>query len=356
MDHPAGAEGATPTLLDGGDVAGWLARVGLVRPGQPVTVTRLAGGVSSLVLAASAGRDRWVLKQSLPRLLVADDWSADPVRQRNEAAGLAVAARLTPGAVPAVAALDTGRGVLGLQRAPAGWVDWRDLLLAGRPTPDAGRWLGAIAARWHTAFLGGTAKLQLRFTDDARCFEQLRLTPFHRTVADRVPELRADLEAVIADLVDVPPQRRSFVHGDLSPKNVLLSPDSTGGWVIDFEVAHVGDPLFDVAFLGCSLLLEPMRDPATAVTARCSWTDFVAAYTGGALPAPAVDWSRAARHVGALLLARVHGRSPDRGLGAAGRVRTDAAGRVLLRTAAPTSAGQLWDRALAAADHDGAAG
>ena len=39
-------------------------------------------------------------------------------------------------------------------------------------------------------------------------------------------------------------RRRCLVHGDLSPKNVLLG--GGGLWVIDFEVAHVGDPAFDL--------------------------------------------------------------------------------------------------------------
>lgn len=33
-----------------------------------------------------------------------------------------------------------------------------------------------------------------------------------------------------------------LVHGDYSPKNILVG--ATGVWVVDFEVAHFGDPVF----------------------------------------------------------------------------------------------------------------
>lgn len=339
-----------PTLLDGGNVADWLRGHGLVLPGVPVRVTELAGGVSGLVLSVTAGTDRWVLKQALPRLRVADEWAADPVRQHNEAVGLRLARDTDPAGVPAVVATDAGRGVLLLEHAPAGWVDWRDLLLAGDPRPGTGAWLGATVARWHATWAGRGSELDARFTRGLRCFRELRVDPFHRTVAARVPELAGDLAPLVAELLDVPAGRATFVHGDLSPKNVLLPPsdnDRARGWVLDFEVAHAGDPVFDVAFLACSLLLEPLRDPGPAAGAAAAWAGFAAAYAAG-VPVP-VDWPRVARHTGALLLARVYGLSPDRGLDESGRRRADAAGRALLLRAEPGGAGALWAGALAAA-------
>ena len=42
----------------------------------------------------------------------------------------------------------------------------------------------------------------------------------------------------------------AFVHGDFAPVNVILAADGTIAALLDFEHAHVGDPLADVAWWG----------------------------------------------------------------------------------------------------------
>lgn len=42
----------------------------------------------------------------------------------------------------------------------------------------------------------------------------------------------------------------AFVHGDFAPINVLVAADGTVTALLDFECAHVGDPLTDVAWWG----------------------------------------------------------------------------------------------------------
>src|SRR5260370_576343 len=77
-----------------------------------------------------------------------------------------------------------------------------------------------------------------------------------RAVIDRHPEL----DAVVGPYVDqMLATHRCLVHGDYSPKNVLLGDD--GLWVLDFEVGHLGDPVFDVAFLLNHLLLKAIHRP-----------------------------------------------------------------------------------------------
>ena len=70
---------------------------------------------------------------------------------------------------------------------------------------------------------------------------------------------------------------KALVHGDFSPKNILAD----GGDVVllDCEVAHWGDPRFDLAFCLSHLSLKAMRRGADA--ARTSPTQrkrFLAAY------------------------------------------------------------------------------
>ncbi len=42
----------------------------------------------------------------------------------------------------------------------------------------------------------------------------------------------------------------AFVHGDFAPVNVVVAPDGTIAALLDFEHAHAGDPLEDVAWWG----------------------------------------------------------------------------------------------------------
>jgi len=100
------------------------------------------------------------------------------------------------------------------------------------------------------------------------------------------------------------------VHGDFSPKNVLVHDGRLV--LLDHEVAHFGDPAFDVGFSSAHLLskanhLRSLRE-AFVRAAGESWRayrrEIETTAFGDALE------SRAVAHTLACLLARVDGRSP----------------------------------------------
>ena len=74
--------------------------------GDSIRVEELGGGVSNVVLAVSWEDKRVVVKQALPRLRVEDEWLAKRERAVNEARALQLAARITPGRVPALLDVD----------------------------------------------------------------------------------------------------------------------------------------------------------------------------------------------------------------------------------------------------------
>ena len=281
----------------------------------PVTVEALGGGVSNVVLAVS-GPDGGglVVKQALPRLRVAEEWTAPTGRTLTEAAALLVAARVTPDAVPPMLDTDEHRHVLVQRRAPAAWRDWKSMLLGGTADPELAARLGELLAAWHSATTD-VARLPQRVADGAEAFEQLRIDPYYRSVARQVPpELGRRILAAAEALGE---RRRCLVHGDFSPKNVLVAPAGTACWVIDFEVAHPGDPVFDLAFLLCHLALKSVHRPAFALGYGRCMTAFAARYEDQVDPVLAPSWPDVLRHVGCLLLARVRGKSPAEYLGAA---------------------------------------
>ena len=163
---------------------------------------------------------------------------------------------------------------------------------------------------------------------------------YYRQVAADRPEHADALATLIADCVAARPRR--LVHGDFTPKNVLVSPDHTAAWVIDWEVAHVGDPTFDPAWMTGHLLLKAVRRResarAYAVAAR-AFLNGVATTLGGSLP---LDSDQLVRQAGCLLLARVDGKSPVDYLTEDGKRVTRELARRLL-TQPPASILDAWE-------------
>lgn len=287
-------------VLDVGTAGAYARALGLdVDPGS---ARLLPGGVSSTVVTLD-GAPPVVLKQALGRLRVASPWEADPRRSETEADALRLLHGITPDHVPAVLASDPAAHVVALNRAPAGWRDWRAALL-DRPAEEdvaRGRTAGRVLGRWHAA-TWGDAEVRAAF-ENSEAFDQLRLDPFHREIVRRgvVPE------AQVAPLVDeLAGERQCLVHGDFSPKNILVGDD--GLWAIDAEVAHSGAAVFDLAFLVAHLALKALHAPRHADLLRRAGAAFVAGYDEE--NPGRVDAAGVARHAAALVLARVWGKSP----------------------------------------------
>jgi 5-methylthioribose kinase len=287
-------------LLSVETVAEYLAGRGVIdQAAQAKAEARtLGGGVSNVVLAVKTPDAEVVVKQSLPKLRVAEEWLAKQERAITEAAALQLAADLTPGAVPAVLDVDEAAFALTIACAPTHWVNWKDELLAGRAEPAVAAELGRLLAAWHGGTTAPQAPAMQRF-DDQEAFEQLRVDPYYRTAMARHPDLAGPITACIERMAAT---RHCLVHGDYSPKNVLVGDGAV--WVLDFEVAHLGDPAFDLAFLHNHLLLKAIHRPAGRDAYRACADAFAAAYT------QPVDQAYVRRHLGCLLLARVDGKSP----------------------------------------------
>jgi 5-methylthioribose kinase len=279
MDEP------TPRQL-----ADYLAARGLVRTGASVRVDQLGGGVSSDIVAVTGPGVALVVKRALPRLKVEQEWFADARRVAVEARALRFAYAVAPDAVPQVLDLDEEHSLAIIALAPTGWANWRDELLEGRIDPLVGRRLGELLAVWHAA----PVPPELTNTD---FFVQLRIDPFHRAIAARYPDLAPRIATVADRLLE---RKLALVHGDFSPKNVLAGGD--GLWVLDWEVAHHGDPVFDVAFLLTHLLLKSIHRPRDAEQYRAVADAFLTAYGR--------EIDELSANVGCLLLARVDGKSP----------------------------------------------
>lgn len=333
-----------PTSDEPFDLRAVLGRLGLCGPGEPLASEPLAGGVSSDIVRVDLPGRSLCVKRALPRLKVAADWRVPVARSAHEAEWLRTAAAIRPGAVPRLLGYDARSGALAMQwLAPDAYPVWKPLLRDGRCDAGFAARLGEAVAAIHAA-TAGDAALAARF-DTGPLFHALRLEPYLLATASRHPSLAGRLHA-LADLTAT--TRRALVHGDVSPKNVLVGPD--GPVLLDAECAWYGDPAFDAAFCLNHLLLKCLWNPAARDGLLACFDAFGHAWLAGVRWEPvAAAAARVAALLPALMLARVDGKSPleyltdevDRE-----RVRRFAAPRIVAPPATPSELAAAWRDAL----------
>ena len=296
-------------LLSSENLPAYLAACGLVRRAEDIVVRELGGGVSNIVLLVESPADaapRWVVKQSLGKLRVKDDWRSDRARIVREAQAIeALRAVLGPSHLPEIVYLDRENFLFIMTAAPLGSVVWKESLMeGGRSDPGIAREAGRLLAQMINGSRADPV-FQPEFLDRT-VFEQLRVDPYYLTTAERHPNLRPQFDELIAYARNI---TTALVHGDYSPKNMLVS----GGkiFLIDFECVHWGDPAFDAAFLINHLLLKTFYRPRFASLygeALKEFRDTLAKGLGDERPGEFER--RTMRHLGGLMLARMDGKSP----------------------------------------------
>ena len=285
-------------MLDEGSVIPYLTKRGLLSGNATVEV--LTGGVSCVVLAVASNQREIVVKQALPELKTKAKWVADQRRAIVEADAMRVYQSITPDSVPELLDCDEANFTLTMSRLPNTCTNWKQDMLEGRIHPEMGEKLGKILAQWHneTAI---NAAIKAKFME-GELFEQLRVSPFYRAVADKNPNLLQVINSLIKEITT---EKIALVHGDFSPKNILATPDHSP-IVLDFEVAHTGNPVFDLGFICAHLLCKTIRtdNSAEKESIIATATNFLNSYRQSCNKAIADSLPR---HVALIALARVEG-------------------------------------------------
>lgn len=289
------------------------------------TATPLGGGVSSDIYRVDVDGRTLCVKRALAKLKVAADWRVPVHRNANEAAWLRTAGAIVPGAVPRVLAEDAQAQAFAMEwLPPERYPTWKEQLRDGLTDTDTARRVGEALGSIH-ARTAGREDVSARF-DTGTLFHAIRLEPYLLATAHAHPALAARLGALVERTAGT---RLSLVHGDFSPKNLLIGPD--GPVIVDAECAWFGDPAFDLAFVLNHLLLKGAWRPQWRSRYLDLYADLVEAYRDH------VTWERwptlehrTATLLPALLLARVDGKSPVEYLDDDGRRQTrDAAVRLI---------------------------
>jgi aminoglycoside phosphotransferase (APT) family kinase protein len=282
-----------------------LERIGLVRRGENRSIVPLAGGVSSDIVRVIAGDRSFCIKRALPRLKVAADWRAPIERNHSEAEWMRVAGAIAPDAVPRLLGEDEEAGLLAMEWLPPEMYPvWKEQLRDGVIELATAAEVGWRIARIHAA-TAGRADIAARFATDA-VFHSIRLEPYLLATAERHADVATTLQALVSTTART---KLALVHGDVSPKNILVGP--RGPVFLDAECAWYGDPAFDLAFCLNHMLLKFLWRPRWREHYLACFAALTATYLDGVTWEPRDELeSRCARLLPGLFLARVDGKSP----------------------------------------------
>ena len=299
------------------ELPAYLAGLGLLSPGEPALVERAGdGNINWVRRVRSSARERsFVVKQARPALERFPEYRVSTHRIEVEALWYATVARFDRDRVcPHVHHFDAQRMALVLED------------LGGAEPLDA--WLARGADASHTAavlgvFLGavhaGTRDpaLAIQFDNEEMRHlhgEHIFVLPFRANDFPLAPAVRRRADALASERelvrrIDAAYARYlesalALVHADVQPSNVLVA--ASGPKLLDGEIAHLGDPAFDVGQLAGHLWLSALArgEPRAAAPAvRSLWSAYSEAL-GGAL---AVGFADALVYAGIEMLRRTLG-------------------------------------------------
>ena len=282
-----------------------LRRMRLIGSAEHPALVPLAGGVSSDIYRADLASGPLCLKRALPKLKVRADWSAPVERNRWEVEWMRTAAAVVPDFVPRILGHDPQSGTFAMEYlAPERYPVWKTQLRDGEIDPETAREVARRIATIH----GATARdenIATRFATDG-IFHAIRLEPYLLATARAHP----DCAAALTQLAEVTAATKlALVHGDVSPKNILVGP--RGPILLDAECAWHGDPAFDLAFCLNHTLLKCLWRPQWRARYLECFGALAATYCSLITwEPPEILEARAARLLPGLFLGRVDGKSP----------------------------------------------
>lgn len=279
--------------------------MGLAGARETPIYTPLTGGVSSDIWRVDLESGPICVKRALAKLKVAADWRAPVGRNASEVAWIETANGIAPHSAPEILGHDPDAGLFAMPfYDPADYKLWKTELRDGRVDRQVADSVGRRLGRIHAATAGDEA-VATRFANDA-IFHDIRLEPYLVAAGRAHPDLAEQITALVTVTAAT---RKALVHGDVSPKNILIGLD--GPLFLDAECAWYGDPAFDLAFCLNHFLLKCLWTPVAARGFLDCFESMTTRYI------ELVDWelpasleARTARLLPGLFLARVDGKSP----------------------------------------------
>ncbi|WP_425619466.1 phosphotransferase family protein [Anatilimnocola sp. NA78] len=300
------------------NLAAILFQSGKITSPLAVRVRELSGGVSNVVLLIEEEEEagqRYVVKQARGKLRVQADWHCSIERIWREVDVLNASHTLLGGEsdlLPQILWVDRELYAYAMTAAPAESRTWKEQLLAGELSRDVATICGDLLGRLHAG--SWHAQPIAEQFEDRTYFRELRLEPYYAHAAQQYPAFAKPLQQLIENTWN---ERHALVHGDFSPKNLLVTAAGARLQVmlIDFEVGHYGDPAFDLGFFLTHLTLKSIHLPE----GRTGFLKLIDSFWQSYVQRMQIKLTseelcslehRAAMNLAGCLVARVHGKSP----------------------------------------------
>lgn len=300
------ADTAENAALETGAIYAALAGLGLMDEAEKPLVTPLTGGVSSDICRVDLRSGPVCVKRALAKLKVEQDWFVSVERNAYEVAYMRCVGAIAPKAVPKLIAQDSEAGLFVMEYLPPdSFPLWKSQLRDGAIEPAVAGELGLLMAQIHAA-TANKPRIAEEFAGATPLFYDIRLEPYLLATAEANADCSDRLQRLAIDTARI---GRALVHGDFSPKNILIGPD--GPVLLDSEACCYGDPAFDLAFCLNHLLLKCVWRPQWKDRYLACFDALAGAYLGAVAWEPAGEVElRAARLLSAFILARIDGKSP----------------------------------------------
>lgn len=278
--------------IDDTTVAAYVERLGVLPRGLPLDVERAGDGNINFVRRVRARGDGSVIvKHARPTLERFPQYRAPPERLAFEHAYFSTVRELAPAeasVLPAVLHFSPRERALVLEDlgdAPR----LEEEIAQGRFDAAALGRIGSFLGRVHSASRSRAASLAERFRNDGMRElhgEHIFTLPFEPNEFPIPEPLRAEARRLLTDAVRkrIRAMRdryygscEALVHADVQPSNILIARGRAR--LVDAEIAHVGDPAFDVGTAIAHLRL-PLLDDNGATAAERAESSLLSAYRG----------------------------------------------------------------------------
>ena len=270
-----------------------------------ISFEELKGGVSSDVYKVKTSENTYCVKRSVPKLRVKKEWYADTKRLKYEFFWLSHCKKIIPNRIPYVYNFIQKKDYLILEYFNNKKFDTlKSHLLNKKIEKKIIIKISKDLFKIHKE--SSTNTIKKKFINNSKNFYDLRLDAYFNELARVYPKLKKKVKNV---LISYEKNSSTLVHGDFSPKNILVSDNKIK--YIDAETSNFGDPAFDVVFFSNHLLIKSIFIPSKKKEFINCYKKFFYTYLSSLKKSDKPNFfNRCAIMIPLMLLARIDGKSP----------------------------------------------